>query len=47
MKDLDDIPALMAEIGQRAKAAASTLATATSEQKQAALMAAADAMAGQ
>ena len=44
MKDLDDIPALMAEIGQRAKAAASTLATATSEQKQAALMAAADAI---
>lgn len=44
MKDLDDIPAMMAEIGQRAKAAASDLAFASGEQKRAALMAAADAI---
>ena len=29
MKDLTDIPALMRDIGQRARAAATTLATAT------------------
>jgi glutamate-5-semialdehyde dehydrogenase len=44
MKDLTDIPALMAEIGARARAAASELATATPEAKQAALKAAADAV---
>jgi glutamate-5-semialdehyde dehydrogenase len=42
MKDLTDIPALMAEIGARARVAASDLATATPEAKQAALEAAAD-----
>jgi glutamate-5-semialdehyde dehydrogenase len=42
MKDLTDIPALMAEIGARARVAASDLATATPEDKQAALEAAAD-----
>ena len=45
MKDLtDNIPALMAEIGTRAKAAASELAFAPSEAKSAALNAAADAV---
>ena len=42
MKDLTDIPALMAEIGRRARVAAEELAVATSEAKQAALEAAAD-----
>ena len=44
MKDLDNIPALMAEIGTRARAAATRLATATSEAKRQALEAAADAL---
>ncbi|WJY20833.1 glutamate-5-semialdehyde dehydrogenase [Fontisubflavum oceani] len=45
MKDLtDNIPALMAEIGQRAKAAAADLAFARPEAKEAALNAAADAV---
>lgn len=44
MKDLENIPALMEEIGQRAKAAASRLATATPESKTLALTAAADAV---
>ena len=44
MKDLDNIPALMAEIGARAKAASADLATATPEAKRAALEAAADAV---
>lgn len=44
MKDFDDIPAVMAELGRNAKAAAMELATATSDQKTAALMAAADAV---
>ena len=46
MKDTDyDIPALMAEMGQRAKSASQMLATASSDQKQAALEAAAQAIA--
>ncbi|WP_210877430.1 glutamate-5-semialdehyde dehydrogenase [Roseovarius autotrophicus] len=44
MKDLTDIPALMAEIGARARVAAADLATATPETKQAALEAAAEAV---
>jgi len=44
MKDLDDIPALMAGIGARARAAATQLATATPEAKARALEAAADAV---
>jgi len=44
MKDLDNIPALMAEIGDRAKAAAAQLATAKAETKKHALEAAADAL---
>ncbi|MEQ8292750.1 MAG: glutamate-5-semialdehyde dehydrogenase [Roseovarius sp.] len=44
MKDLDNIPALMAEIGDRAKSAAATLATAKAETKKQALEAAADAL---
>ena len=44
MKDLDNIPALMVEIGQKAKAAATVLATATAERKHAALISAADAV---
>ncbi len=44
MKDIDDIPALMAEIGARARAASQTLGFAGAEQKQAALIAAADAV---
>ena len=42
MKDTADIPALMAGIGTRAKAAAATLAFASAARKQAALMAAAE-----
>ena len=42
MKDLDNIPALMADIGNRARSAAQELAFATAEQKNAALLAAAD-----
>ena len=47
MKDLSeitDIPALMAEIGRRARAAARELATATAERKHAALIGAAEAV---
>jgi len=44
MKDLDNIPALMADIGARAKAASATLAFATGDQKRTALIAAADAV---
>lgn len=44
MKDMDNIPALMAEIGARAKDAAAELAFASSQQKRAALLAAADAV---
>ncbi len=44
MKDMDNIPALMAEIGTRAKAASQTLAFASPESKRAALVAAADAV---
>ncbi len=42
MKDLADIPALMADIGARAKAAAATLAFASAERKHAALISAAE-----
>ncbi|MEO0371654.1 MAG: glutamate-5-semialdehyde dehydrogenase [Pseudomonadota bacterium] len=44
MKDFNDIPTLMADIGTRAKAAATQLATASPEAKTKALMAAADAI---
>ena len=44
MKDFDNIPDLMADIGARAKAAAATLATATAERKHAALISAAEAV---
>jgi glutamate-5-semialdehyde dehydrogenase len=44
MKDLSDIPALMADIGARAKAAANDLAFATAERKHAALIGAAEAV---
>ena len=44
MKDQDNIPALMADIGARARAAAARLATASAEAKQAALEAAAEAV---
>jgi glutamate-5-semialdehyde dehydrogenase len=44
MKDFTDIPALMADIGQRARAASATLAFAPSAQKAQALDAAADAV---
>ncbi len=42
MKDLENIPALMTDIGTRAKAAAQQLATASAAQKEQALTAAAD-----
>ena len=42
MKDFADIPALMADIGARAKAAAATLAFASAERKHAALISAAE-----
>ena len=42
MKDITDIPALMADIGARARAAAGTLANAGAERKHAALVSAAD-----
>ncbi|WP_433989096.1 Gamma-glutamyl phosphate reductase (plasmid) [Pseudoseohaeicola sp. NH-UV-7] len=42
MKDIENIPALMAEIGQRAKAAAAELAFASAERKHAALISAAE-----
>ncbi|KEJ97593.1 glutamate-5-semialdehyde dehydrogenase [Pseudosulfitobacter pseudonitzschiae] len=44
MKDLADIPALMADIGARAKAAAAELAVASAERKHAALISAAAAV---
>ena len=44
MKNFDNIPDLMADIGARAKAAAATLATATAERKHAALISAAEAV---
>jgi glutamate-5-semialdehyde dehydrogenase len=44
MKDFNDIPALMAEIGQRARAAAAVLASASSEAKAKALTEAAAAL---
>ena len=44
MKDLDDIPRLMADIGARARAAATVLATASAERKHAALIGAAEAL---
>lgn len=44
MKDLDDIPALMADIGARAKAASAQLAEASAERKHAALIGAAEAV---
>ncbi|WP_171207497.1 MULTISPECIES: glutamate-5-semialdehyde dehydrogenase [unclassified Ruegeria] len=44
MKDLDNIPGLMADLGQRAKAASSELAFASAERKHAALIAAAEAV---
>ena len=42
MKDMDNIPALMAEIGRRARRAATVLATASAERKHAALIGAAE-----
>ncbi|MDW3184238.1 glutamate-5-semialdehyde dehydrogenase [Roseobacter sp.] len=42
MKDMDNIPAMMAEIGARAKAAAASLAFASAERKHAALISAAE-----
>ena len=42
MKDFADIPSLMADIGARAKQAATTLASASAERKHAALISAAD-----
>jgi len=44
MKDTQDIPAIMADIGARAKAAAAELAFATAERKHAALIGAAEAV---
>ncbi len=44
MKDLTDIPALMADIGARAKAATTALAMASAERKHAALIGAAEAV---
>ena len=44
MKDLDDIPAVMADIGARARAAAAGLAYASAERKHAALIGAAQAV---
>ena len=44
MKDMTDVPAVMAEIGARAKAAAATHAFAPADQKRDALEAAADAV---
>ncbi len=44
MKDFDDIPAMMADLGARAKAASQELAFASAERKHAALIAAADAV---
>ena len=44
MKDIDNIPELMADIGARAKAAAAVLSSATAERKHAALISAAEAV---
>ena len=44
MKDVEDISSMMAELGQRARAAAKVLATAPAEAKTRALTAAADAL---
>ena len=44
MKDIDNIPELMADIGARAKAAAAELASASAERKHAALISAAEAV---
>ncbi|MEP1327826.1 glutamate-5-semialdehyde dehydrogenase [Pseudophaeobacter sp.] len=44
MKDIENIPALMADIGIRAKTAAQTLATASAERKHAALIGAAESV---
>ncbi|MEO1106828.1 MAG: glutamate-5-semialdehyde dehydrogenase [Pseudomonadota bacterium] len=44
MKDLDNIPALMADLGKRAKVAARELAFASAERKHAALISASDAV---
>ena len=44
MKDIEDIPAIMADMGARAKAAASKLAFASAERKHAALIGAAEAV---
>ncbi len=44
MKDFDNIPAMMADLGARAKSASQELAFATAERKHAALIAAADAV---
>ena len=44
MKDIDNIPALMADIGARAKAASAALASANAERKHAALISAAEAV---
>ncbi|UWQ51447.1 glutamate-5-semialdehyde dehydrogenase [Leisingera caerulea] len=44
MKDNENIPAVMAELGKRAKQAAQILATASAERKEAALIAAANAV---
>ncbi len=44
MKDVDNIPALMTELGQQAKSAAQELAFASAERKHAALIAAAEAV---
>ena len=44
MKDLDNIPALMADLGVRAKAAAQERAFAPAEAREKALLAAADAI---
>ncbi|MGR3320469.1 MAG: glutamate-5-semialdehyde dehydrogenase [Pseudooceanicola sp.] len=44
MKDLENIPEVMREIGKRARAAAAVLATASQERKYAALIGAADAV---
>lgn len=44
MKDIDNIPELMADIGARAKAAAAELASANAERKHAALISAAEAV---
>ncbi|SLN71202.1 glutamate-5-semialdehyde dehydrogenase [Ruegeria meonggei] len=44
MKDFDNVPSMMADLGKRAKAASADLAFASAERKHAALIAAADAV---